>query len=36
MNALTKWLNKNPNASHYDQLVARSLIEDLQAALMGK
>jgi filamentous hemagglutinin len=35
VNALTNWLKKNPNASHHDQLVARSLIDDLRAALGG-
>ncbi|XZE21004.1 polymorphic toxin-type HINT domain-containing protein [Pirellulaceae bacterium SH449] len=36
VNALTNWLKKNPNASHHDQLVARSLIDDLRAALGGE
>ena len=31
--ALTKWLTKNPNASHYDRLVAESLKYDLEHAL---
>jgi hypothetical protein len=35
INALTNWLKKNPNAPHHDQLVARSLIGDLRAALGG-
>ena len=35
-NALTKWLQKNPNASHHDKLVAQSLLDDLNAALKGK
>jgi hypothetical protein len=35
VNALTNWLKKNPNASHQDQLVATSLINDLLAALGG-
>ena len=34
-NALTSWLKKNPNAPHQDQLVARSLINDLRSALGG-
>jgi hypothetical protein len=36
LRALTKWLNNNPNASHYDRLVASSLVEDLKLALIGK
>ena len=35
INALTKWLKKNPNASHHDQLVAQSMLDDLKAALRG-
>ena len=35
INALTKWLRNNPNASHQDRLVAQSLLDDLTAALGG-
>jgi len=34
-NALNKWLQKNPNASDYDKMAARSLLNDLQSALGG-
>lgn len=34
--ALDKWLKKNPDASDYDRMVARSLRDDLQSALGGK
>ena len=34
-NALNKWLKKNPNASDYDKMIARSLLNDLQSALGG-
>jgi RHS repeat-associated protein len=33
VNALTKWLTKNPNASYVDRLVAQSLLDDLLDAL---
>jgi hypothetical protein len=33
--ALNKWLKKNPNASDYDKMVARSILNDLQSALEG-
>ena len=36
INALSKWLKKNPDASHYDRLVAESLLHDLKLALDGK
>jgi len=35
INALSNWQKKNPNASHYDQMVAESLKPDLQSALGG-
>jgi hypothetical protein len=35
VNALTNWLNKNPNALHQDKLVAQSMISDLLAAIGG-
>ena len=35
INALSNWLTRNPNASHYDRLVAESLNNDLKAAIGG-
>lgn len=35
INALSNWRKKNPNASHYDQMVAESLKRDLQSGLGG-
>jgi hypothetical protein len=32
---LEKWLQKNPHASYYDRLVARSLLDDLTQAARG-
>ena len=32
---LGNWLKNNPNASYQDRLVARSLVDDLKAALGG-
>lgn len=32
---LRTWLRKNPNASHHDRIVARSMLDDLQSALNG-
>lgn len=34
--ALEKWLGKNPDASARDQLVARSILDDLRSALGGR
>jgi len=36
INALSSWLRNNPNASHYDRLVAQSMLNDINAALGGK
>lgn len=35
INALNRWMRRNPNADHHDQLVAHSLRDDLTAALAG-
>lgn len=32
---LRTWLRKNPNASHHDRLVAKSMMDDLKSALDG-
>ncbi len=34
-NGLRRWIRNNPDASDYDKLVAKSLLNDLQSALEG-